>query len=70
MVSVDLQSLRRKRSASDTAMAEGFELSFSNDGLEFGNVVNVVIYDEQRLTCNAMSKECYQVVQILDTYNH
>lgn len=68
MVSVDLQSVRRKRSASDTVMAEGFELSFSNDGQEFGNIGTVVIYDEQCVTCNATSKECYPVVHILKFY--
>lgn len=67
MVSVDLQSARRKRSVSDDIMAEGFELSFSNDGQEFGGIVNVVIYDQQCFTCNATSKECYPVVHIYFT---
>ncbi|XP_063420087.1 uncharacterized protein LOC134705260 [Mytilus trossulus] len=62
MVSVDLQSARRKRSVSGDVLAEGFELSFSNDEKEFGGIVNVVIYNEQCFTCNATSKECYPVV--------
>ncbi|CAG2203567.1 unnamed protein product [Mytilus edulis] len=67
MVSVDLQSVRRKRTVVDNIVAEGFELSFSNDGLEFGNVVNVVVYDEQRFTCNATSKKCYQITSDVTT---
>lgn len=64
MVSVDLQSARRKRSVSGDVMAEGFELSFSNDEQKFGDIVNVVIYDEQCFTCNATSLKCDPVVDI------
>lgn len=64
MVSVDLQSARRKRSVSGDVMAEGFELRFSNDEQNFGDIVNVVIYDEQCFTCNATSLKCDPVVDI------
>ncbi|XP_076095131.1 uncharacterized protein LOC143065418 [Mytilus galloprovincialis] len=48
MVSVGLPSVRRKRTAVGNIVAEGFELCFSNDGLEFGNIVNVVNIDKTK----------------------
>ncbi|XP_063420083.1 von Willebrand factor D and EGF domain-containing protein-like [Mytilus trossulus] len=58
MVSVDLQSSRRKRSLPEVPAAEGYELSLSNDGIHFGESVNIIIYDEECSSCNATSISC------------
>ncbi|XP_052073689.1 von Willebrand factor D and EGF domain-containing protein-like isoform X2 [Mytilus californianus] len=58
MVSVDLQSSRRKRSLPEVLDAEGYELSLSNDGIHFGESVNIIIYDEECSSCNATSVIC------------
>ncbi|CAG2226669.1 unnamed protein product [Mytilus edulis] len=59
MISVNLESPRRKRSTDDAVMADGFELSLSNDGKQFGNSVNIFIFDEQCFKCDTKSKKCY-----------
>ncbi|CAG2226665.1 unnamed protein product [Mytilus edulis] len=63
MISVDLQSSRRKRSVSTEVVAEGYELSLSNDGNQFGDSVNMIIYDDECYSCNASSIICI----VLDT---
>lgn len=65
MVSVNLQSSRRKRSLPDVLAAEGYELSLSNDGIHFGESINIIIYDEECSSCNATSMICVVLVNIL-----
>lgn len=65
MVSVNLQSSRRKRSLPDVLAAEGYELNLSNDGIHFGESVNIIIYDEECSSCNATSMICVVLVNIL-----
>lgn len=62
MISVDLQSSRRKRSVSTEVVAEGYELSLSNDGNQFGDSVNIIIYDDECYSCNASSIICIVLV--------
>ncbi|XP_076099859.1 uncharacterized protein LOC143069213 [Mytilus galloprovincialis] len=61
MVSVALHGNRRKRSTLDPVMAEGYELSLSNDGIVFGDAVNLIIYDDDCYDCNASSISCVVV---------
>lgn len=63
MISVNLESPRRKRSTDDAVMADGFELSLSNDGKQFGNSVSIFIFDEQCFKCDTKSKKCYLLVR-------
>ncbi|CAC5402536.1 unnamed protein product [Mytilus coruscus] len=58
MVSVDLKGNRRKRSTMNPVMAEGYELRLSNNGIEFGDAVNIIIYDEDCFDCNASFISC------------
>ncbi|XP_071172639.1 von Willebrand factor D and EGF domain-containing protein-like [Mytilus edulis] len=65
MVSVDFESSRRKREASETFMAEGYEISLSYDGTSFGESTRIIIYEETCYSCNSTSIECVE----LDTCN-
>ncbi|CAC5367711.1 unnamed protein product [Mytilus coruscus] len=61
MVSIDLESSRRKRATSETFMAEGYEISLSYDGTNFGESTRIIIYDETCYSCNSTSIECVQL---------
>ena len=66
MVSVDITPPsvnRRKRSINGGSMAEGYEMSLSNDGNTFGESVNILIYDEECSDCNSSSMVCVSVVR-------
>ncbi|CAC5411147.1 unnamed protein product [Mytilus coruscus] len=52
MVTVDLDVSRKTRSASGLTMAEGYEITLSNDGTNFGEEVTILIYDEGCFSCN------------------
>ncbi|XP_069129087.1 von Willebrand factor D and EGF domain-containing protein-like [Argopecten irradians] len=50
---------RKKRSTgSSTEIAEGYLLSLSNDGVNFGNETMFIIYDSSCYNCNATSVSC------------
>ncbi|CAC5411154.1 unnamed protein product [Mytilus coruscus] len=53
MVTVDLGVSRKTRSASEPTMAEGHEITLSNDGTNFGEEVTILIYDEACFSCNS-----------------
>lgn len=59
MVSCPLKtsSKRKKRSIFDTS-AEGFDISLSNDGVNFGNNVTLIIFDEDCYSCNPTTATC------------
>ncbi|XP_063420935.1 uncharacterized protein LOC134706153 [Mytilus trossulus] len=65
MVSVDFGSSRRKRASAKTFMAEGYEISLSYDGANFGDSTRIIIYDETCYSCNSIIVECVE----LDTCN-
>ncbi|CAC5411168.1 unnamed protein product [Mytilus coruscus] len=52
MVTVDLDVSRKTRSASGPTMAEGYEITLSNDGTNFGEEVTILIYDGGCFSCN------------------
>ncbi|XP_071168610.1 von Willebrand factor D and EGF domain-containing protein-like [Mytilus edulis] len=58
MVTVELQSSRRKRSTQSTTTPEGYEISLSNDGIHFGENFSIIIYDEDCYSCNSTSVSC------------
>ncbi|CAG2249638.1 unnamed protein product [Mytilus edulis] len=53
MVTVDLGVSRKTRSASGPKMAEGYEITLSNDGTNFGEEVSILIYDDGCVSCNS-----------------
>ena len=64
MVSIDLQRSRRRRSTPENKMAEGYEISLSNDGTNFGNPSNIIIYNDSCYSCNATLVTCFELVSI------
>lgn len=58
MVTVELKSSRRKRSTQTTTTPEGYEISLSNDGINFGENFSIIIYDEDCYSCNSTSVSC------------
>ncbi|VDI64064.1 Hypothetical predicted protein [Mytilus galloprovincialis] len=58
MVTCELQSSRRKRSIAETIIADGYEISVSNDGIHFGDSVRIIIYDELCHECNSTTITC------------
>ncbi|CAC5390460.1 Low-density lipoprotein receptor-related protein 6 [Mytilus coruscus] len=61
MVTCELQSSRRKRSTAETIIAEGYEISVSNDGIHFGDSVRIIIYDELCHECNSTTITCVEL---------
>ncbi|CAG2192070.1 unnamed protein product [Mytilus edulis] len=46
MVTVELSVARKTRAASGLHMAEGYDITLSNDGVNFGDEVTILIYDD------------------------
>lgn len=63
MVTVELSVARKTRAASGLHMAEGYEITLSNDGVNFGNEVTILIYDDGCFSCN-ISMTCVSLVTI------
>ncbi|CAG2238562.1 unnamed protein product [Mytilus edulis] len=59
MVSCEFANARRKRSTSDaTVFADGYEISVSNDGSNYGEVVTLIVFDEECYSCNTVNVTC------------
>ncbi|VDI01231.1 Hypothetical predicted protein [Mytilus galloprovincialis] len=59
MVSCDLPHARQKRSTtSGIIFAEGYEISVSNDGSNFGEDVTILVYDEECFSCETVNVTC------------
>lgn len=63
MVTVDLDVSWKTRSASGNTMAEGYEITLSNDETNFGDEVTIIIYDDGCFSCNR-SMTCVSLVTI------
>ncbi|XP_052075060.1 von Willebrand factor D and EGF domain-containing protein-like isoform X2 [Mytilus californianus] len=57
MVTVELNVARKTRASSGNKMAEGYEITLSNDGTNFGDEVTILIYDDGCFSCN-LSMTC------------
>ncbi|XP_076109578.1 uncharacterized protein LOC143078608 [Mytilus galloprovincialis] len=59
MVSCEFANARRKRSTPNTTVfADGFEIRLSNDGSNYGEVVTLIVYDEECYTCTTVNFTC------------
>ena len=65
MVSVSLATSRRKRSKIEIRSPEGFDLSFSSDGVNFGNTTSIIIYDEECYSCTKDPVVCVVLVSFI-----
>ncbi|CAC5371719.1 unnamed protein product [Mytilus coruscus] len=61
MVSVDLMHSRRKRTTTDTFMAEGNEIRLSYDGTNFGESATIITYDDSCYSCNSINMSCLEL---------
>lgn len=62
MVSVDLMSSKGKRATTETIVAEGYEISLSYDGTNFGESVSIIIHDENCYSCHSTTIVCFEQV--------
>lgn len=62
MVTIDLPTAEKKRSAESKVIAEGFDISFSYDNQTFGKEISLIIYDDLQYACNATTKACISLV--------
>lgn len=58
MITVKLPLLRRKRSSNPTVISDGYDISLSYDGINFGDNISIIIYDDQHYSCNSTTKYC------------
>lgn len=58
-ISCPLQSGRRKRSTD--VLANGYKISLSYDGRNFGDIVSIIIYDESCVTCDKDTMTCVDI---------
>ncbi|CAC5420228.1 unnamed protein product [Mytilus coruscus] len=62
LVSCELPSARRKRrSNSESIIADGYEISLSNDGTNFGDNVKILIYDQECFSCYLENNTCIEL---------
>lgn len=63
MVSCELPHARQKRSTTnEIVFAEGYEISVSNDGSNFGEDVTILVYDEECFSCETVNVTCTALV--------
>jgi hypothetical protein len=60
MVSCDIPASRKRRSTDNSV--DGYDLSLSYDGTNYGDSVSFVIYDEDCFSCNATTVTCVRLV--------
>ncbi|XP_076093421.1 uncharacterized protein LOC143064464 [Mytilus galloprovincialis] len=60
MVSVDLMSSKGKIATTETIVAEGYEISLSYDGTNFGESVSIIIHDENCYSCHSTTIACFE----------
>ena len=61
MVSCDIPTSRKRRSTDKTV--DGYDVALSYDGINYGDSVSVIIYDEDCFACNATTVTCVRLVR-------
>ncbi|CAC5375044.1 unnamed protein product [Mytilus coruscus] len=62
MLTLDLPTSRKKRSADNKVLSEGYDISFSYDGQNFGKETSIIIYDDLKYSCNTTTKTCISLI--------
>ncbi|XP_052063299.1 von Willebrand factor D and EGF domain-containing protein-like [Mytilus californianus] len=62
MLTLDLPTSRKKRSADNKVLSEGYDISFSYDGQNFGKETSIIIYDDLKYSCNTTAKTCISLI--------
>ena len=60
MVSCDIPTSRKRRSTDNSV--DGYDVSLSYDGTNYGESVSLIIYDEDCFTCNGTTVTCVRLV--------
>ena len=60
MVSCDIPTAPKRRSPDNSV--DGYDVSLSYDGTNYGDSVSFIIYDEDCFTCNAATVTCVRLV--------
>ncbi|CAC5375040.1 TN [Mytilus coruscus] len=62
MLTLDLPTSRKKRSVDNKVLSEGYDISFSYDGQNFGKETSIIIYDDLKYSCNTTTKTCISLI--------
>ncbi|XP_063440470.1 uncharacterized protein LOC134721414 [Mytilus trossulus] len=62
MITLNLPASRKKRSVDNKVFSEGYDISFSYDGQNFGKEASIIIYDDLKYSCNTTTKTCQSLI--------
>ncbi|VDI39774.1 Hypothetical predicted protein [Mytilus galloprovincialis] len=62
MLTLDLPTSRKNRSVDSNVLSEGYDISFSYDGQNFGKETSIIIYDDLKYSCNTTTKTCISLI--------
>ncbi|XP_071174260.1 von Willebrand factor D and EGF domain-containing protein-like [Mytilus edulis] len=62
MLTLNLPASRKKRSVDNAVLSEGYDISFSYDGQNFGEETSIIIYDDLKYSCNITTKTCISLI--------
>ncbi|XP_063442416.1 von Willebrand factor D and EGF domain-containing protein-like [Mytilus trossulus] len=62
MITLNLPASRKKRSVDNKVLSEGYDISFSYDGQNFGKKTSIIIYDDLKYSCNTTAKTCILLI--------
>ncbi|XP_063440468.1 uncharacterized protein LOC134721412 [Mytilus trossulus] len=62
MLTLNLPASRKKISVNNAVLSEGYDISFSYDGQNFGEETSILIYDDFKYSCNTTTKTCISLI--------
>lgn len=65
MITMDIPASRRKRSTDNAVLSDGYDISLSYDGQNFGEEIRIIIYDDLQYSCNATTQTCITLVRFV-----
>lgn len=63
MITMDIPASRRRRSTDNAVLSNGYDISLSYDGQNFGEEIRIIIYDDFQYSCNATTQTCITLVR-------
>ncbi|CAC5392015.1 unnamed protein product [Mytilus coruscus] len=62
MITLDIPAARKKRSTDNAVLSDGYDISLSYDGQNFGEEIRIIIYDDLQYSCNATTQTCITLI--------
>ncbi|XP_076109588.1 uncharacterized protein LOC143078620 [Mytilus galloprovincialis] len=62
MITLDIPASRKKRSTDNAVLSDGYDISLSYDGQNFGEEIRIIIYDDLQYSCNATTQTCITLI--------